>query len=230
MNDERRAMLERVRASLRTGYLPGDALTRDGRAAAPEPDAHLAEMIERFERELKAVGGELLRPGDDDEARRMVVGLIHEAGGGPILAWPDEELPLPGLGDALRVANIERLFTSLSPLPDERRAQLAALDAVQVGLTGASAGLAYTGSIVIRSGSTRPGIASLLPLLHIALLRREDLLPDMAAFFARHAAADLTGPARNLLFITGPSRTADIEMVLTRGVHGPKRLVVVLLV
>ena len=78
-------------------------------------------------------------------------------------------------------------------------------------------------------GPHRARAASLLPETHIALLPIDRLYPSMSAFFAAHAAQNLTTNASNLVFITGPSRTADIEMIITRGVHGPKRLCIVLL-
>jgi L-lactate dehydrogenase complex protein LldG len=81
---------------------------------------------------------------------------------------------------------------------------------------------------VVQSGLHRSRAASLLPETHIALLPSDRLYPTMAAFFAAHSPQALIGQASNLVFITGPSRTADIEMIITRGVHGPKRLCVVL--
>ena len=72
----------------------------------------------------------------------------------------------------------------------------------------------------------RARAASLLPETHIVLLSADRLYPTMAAFFAAHAAQELTTAASNLVFITGPSRTADIERVLTIDVHGPERLIV----
>jgi L-lactate dehydrogenase complex protein LldG len=65
--------------------------------------------------------------------------------------------------------------------------------------------------------------------MHIVLLPTDRLCPTMAAFFAAYSAQELTEPSSNLVFITGLSRTADIEMIITRGLHAPKRLCVVLL-
>ena len=104
---------------------------------------------------------------------------------------------------------------------------LTELDDVRVGLTGAVAGLADTGSLVLVSGPGRGRIASLLPPLHIAMLRVSQLHPTYAAFLAAHPQIEDAGS--NLVLITGPSRTADIEMTLTRGVHGPGEVHVVLI-
>ena len=77
------------------------------------------------------------------------------------------------------------------------------------------------------SGPDRPRLAWLLPARHVALVQVDDVLPDMATFFADPARATLERIA-HLAFVTGPSRTADIELTLTRGVHGPKAVDIVL--
>ena len=61
--------------------------------------------------------------------------------------------------------------------------------------------------------------------MHLAVVRRQDLFFGMGEFFARHDAR-IAGEAA-CTFVTGPSRTADIELTLTLGVHGPGRVVVV---
>ena len=225
MTDGRAAILERVRRSLATAHLPDSSLAWS-RPPAPDSSADQAALLARFAVELQAVGGEFFAPEGDEAARRLVVELIREAGGGPILSWAEGELGLAGLGEALTAAGIavERVHLPSDLAARSTRAQ--DLASPPAGLTGAFAALADTGSLVLLSGPDWPMSASLLPPLHIALLPRAALWPDMVAFLAAHAPHDLIG-GRNLVFITGPSRTADIEMVLTRGVHGPKRLAVV---
>ena len=85
---------------------------------------------------------------------------------------------------------------------------------ILVGVTNAICGLADTGSILIVDGEGDPLKASLLTEIHIAVLRESDILPSLAD------AVHLTRQSKAAVFITGPSRTADIEMSLTIGMHG----------
>ena len=96
-----------------------------------------------------------------------------------------------------------------------------------MGITGAFAGIAESGTIAVVSGAGRSRLASLLAPVHIAVLRADRMYPSLAAFLAAHA--DIAEQGSNLVLITGPSRTADIEMTLTRGVHGPGEVHVVVL-
>ena len=94
-----------------------------------------------------------------------------------------------------------------------------------VGLTGTDYALAETGSLVIlpRRGLSR--LVSLVPPVHIALVRPEEVLESMHdLFLLRRLEYYWQGGemGSNLTFITGPSRTADIEMTIVQGVHGPK--------
>jgi L-lactate dehydrogenase complex protein LldG len=88
---------------------------------------------------------------------------------------------------------------------------------LRVGITRAVCGLADTGSILIVDGEGHPLQASLLPAIHIAVLNASDILPSMGDAIA----LPILRQAKAAAFITGPSRTADIEMSLTIGMHGP---------
>jgi L-lactate dehydrogenase complex protein LldG len=92
------------------------------------------------------------------------------------------------------------------------------------GLTAVDAALAETGSLVVSSGPGRSRMVSLLPPVHIALVPASSLTPDL---FTWTAARGQAVPAA-LTLISGPSKTADIEQTLAIGVHGPKRLIVIL--
>ena len=88
------------------------------------------------------------------------------------------------------------------------------------GITEADLLLPETGTLVLRSSSEKSRAVSLVPRVYLAIVRPEILRVDMRQVFAE--AKDST----YLVFITGPSRTADIELTVTLGVHGPKNLYV----
>lgn len=92
----------------------------------------------------------------------------------------------------------------------------------EIGLTMADYAVAETGTLVLNSGGGRQRLASLTPPHHVVLLQRDRILATLDDLFER-------GFGRTSVLITGPSRTADIEGVLVRGIHGPKRLWVVLI-
>ncbi len=93
-----------------------------------------------------------------------------------------------------------------------------------VGISGAAAALAETGSVVVESGPGRSRLATLLPPVHVALVSVHLLTADLFTWLARRSS----GWPASLTIISGPSKTADIEQTLAVGVHGPKRFVVIL--
>jgi L-lactate dehydrogenase complex protein LldG len=104
-----------------------------------------------------------------------------------------------------------------------------ALAHVDIGLTFAQAALLDSGSLVLVAGPERPRSVSLLPPTHVCLVPRSALAPDVSALpelLSRHR--DSSGQLPSCLnLVTGPSSTADIELVLVRGVHGPGALDIV---
>ena len=91
---------------------------------------------------------------------------------------------------------------------------------VKAGLTGVNAGVAETGTIVLTSGAGHPSSTSLLPDIHIAVLHESDIHKNLPQVFKLQEIQDTS----SYVLISGPSRTADIEMTLTIGVHGPGEL------
>jgi L-lactate dehydrogenase complex protein LldG len=86
-------------------------------------------------------------------------------------------------------------------------------------------GIAETGSLVCTSAGGREVRAGLLPAHHVAIVRREKIFATLEEFFSFCAAA----PPTNITLVTGPSRTADIELTLAIGVHGPEKLDVIVM-
>lgn len=97
----------------------------------------------------------------------------------------------------------------------------------EVGLTGAFAAVAETGTLVLRSGPTHPTTLNFLPDTHIVLLRASQVVGPYEDAWDRLRAA---GPLpRTVNFVSGPSRTADIEQTIQLGAHGPRRLHILLI-
>jgi L-lactate dehydrogenase complex protein LldG len=217
----------------------GAALTAAGTpatAAGTDPET----LTARFCEELEALAGVTYRAKDVHAAADQVVNIVArtEAPGGAsgqprqrgqtrqILGWNIEEIGVPGLAAALSVRGIV-LAPPEVPFEDPDRAEsLGALAELTVGLTGAHAAIAESGSIVLTSGPGRGRLASLLTPLHIAILRRDRIVRNLEDLFAQRPELPTMGS--NCVIITGPSRTADIEMTLSRGVHGPREIHVII--
>jgi len=90
----------------------------------------------------------------------------------------------------------------------------------EVGVTIADMAIAETGSILMSTGPGKPRLTSLTPILHVAIVPRIRIVATMAEAFSRLSD-------RTTVMVTGPSRTADIEGILVRGVHGPGDVVVI---
>ena len=100
-----------------------------------------------------------------------------------------------------------------------------------VGLTAADYAIAETGTIVLSSDEPNALLVSLLPPVHIALVRSSQIAASLDEVISK-VGKERTGrvdPGRSVTLITGPSRTSDVELVLSIGVHGPKELHVIIL-
>jgi L-lactate dehydrogenase complex protein LldG len=103
------------------------------------------------------------------------------------------------------------------------------LSACDVGITECDALVAQTGSVLITSHSAGGRALSVLPPHHVVLARRKQLVPDLPAAFALLKSKYGGGYPSMVSFITGPSRTGDIERILVLGAHGPKKLTILCL-
>ena len=218
------ASLRRSRGAVHGAAHEGEAVA-SAEASSPVPIPQDL-LIERFSAELTAIAGRVHRATTARAAIAAVTALCREHDASRVLAWARQWIGVPGLDEALAASGI---VVDEGWLPDgsERLHRLAALDPIRVGITGAFAGIAESGTVAVVSGPGRSRLASLLAPVHIAVLRADRLYPSLGAFFAAHA--EVAEEGSNLVLITGPSRTADIEMTLTRGVHGPGEVHVVIL-
>jgi len=116
---------------------------------------------------------------------------------------------------------VTELEKAAAPLFPVRAAEFAAAAVTVEEVFGA---VAETGTIVCVSTGGRAVQAGLLPAHHVAIVRRERVFDTLDDLFAAVAGA----PPTNLTLVTGPSRTADIELTLAIGVHGPERLDIIL--
>jgi L-lactate dehydrogenase complex protein LldG len=166
------------------------------------------EPREQFAQELTALGGKLIACKAAD-LPQAVLAFLSERGLAHLLV--DEagaELLQGGL------ALFQKQGVLLTRQPEPR---------LRAGLTGALAGLASTGSLAFAATPGSPLAASLLPEIHLAALKASQIGDDLPAVLR------LLQGCPAAVLVTGPSRTADIEMTLTIGVHGPKELVVFLM-
>jgi L-lactate dehydrogenase complex protein LldG len=207
----REAILNQVRASLgRTQTTPAPPVPPTARIAcrtAGEREAELSLLL----REIVALGGHVRRLDGSADLTAALAELVTAEQVTRALMWQTPELSSLSLAEILA-----GLGVAVLPI-DASLHQIAACD---LGITGVDAALPETGTLLLRSGPDRPRTASLVPRVHLALLTPGALRADLQA--ALNECRDTSCAT----LITGPSRTSDIELTLTIGVHGPKVLYV----
>jgi L-lactate dehydrogenase complex protein LldG len=178
-----------------------------------QPDITPHALKTRFIAEAQKLSCQVHDVNDDEGA---IQAILHILGADTsLMAWDWAHIPVKGLQEALA-------HLTLAEMRDKE---------VRVGLTGADAGLASTGSVVLTSGAGKPRQASLLPNVHVCVLRAQQIIPDLETWFATQRAHGLDNfrHTANAFVISGPSRTADIAMELIMGMHGPRDVHVVLI-
>jgi L-lactate dehydrogenase complex protein LldG len=229
MKDKREQFLSRVKGKLPQAFLPEARSDHPGSFQGysyPQMNLSPEGLVERFTQELQALSGHVYPLADIEQVIPTLLTILSQHQANQLIAWDDVSLGIPWLRRGLIESGITIASSELSPEDEARKIRLAEMDPIVIGLTGAQGGLADTGSIALMSGPGRGRLASLLPPVHIALLPQSRLYPSLPAFLAAHPTVTEIGS--NLVFITGPSRTGDIEMTLTMGVHGPGEVHVII--
>ena len=172
------------------------------------------DRLDDFAQRAEAAGAVVHRLPGPDAALETLVSLAPPDGTAALTAAA--RAAVPGLARALARAGVR-------PADPADRAALAVAG---LGVGVAAAGVAETGSVLLLDLDPADRLAGMLPPVHAVLLDPADIVPGLteAAALLRAAAS---GPAYTSL-VTGPSRTADIERVLTVGVHGPRELHILL--
>ena len=184
--------------------------------------------LERFREEFERVAGVFHKVSSMEEVPGVIRRIAQERSAKSVLSWH------PGaLGLDLRTSlGAEGLSVTVAPDGDPDAASRAshreAAARAEIGVTGVDWALAETGTLIVVSGRGRPRSTSLLPATHVAVFGRDRLVESLEQVGVMLEALHVD-PARSMSgavinFITGPSRTADIELTLTRGVHGPKEV------
>ena len=187
----------------------------------PAAPASPSELLDRFGQAAARIQAVYRRCATPDVARQAVAAVVAERGIRTAARWDHPLLAELGLDEVLAAAGVQvHSPADVAGCP--------ALAAVDLGLTAAEAGVAESGSLVVAAAPDMPRAFSLLPPVHLALVRAGQVVAGMAdipAVLAGLTRADGRLPSA-VHVISGPSCTADIELIKVYGVHGPTTLVI----
>ncbi|MBI5034307.1 MAG: lactate utilization protein C [Chloroflexi bacterium] len=177
---------------------------------APRIPGPTEPEIEKFLKEIATLGacGAQITPAQLSDA---LAELVKKESVRRAVLWNTERLRRLGFVEKLRALGVDLIAT------DADKHIMAQAD---LGITEADFALPETGTLGLLSLPTQPRSVSLLPRVHLAIIHRSAWRADL------HQVFDEAKAHRYLIFITGPSRTSDIELIVTIGVHGPQVLYV----
>jgi L-lactate dehydrogenase complex protein LldG len=195
--------LETIRARL-------NGATRMPLAIPPDWAPVIEDPLDRFATELEAVHGHSHRCAPE-QLPATVAEIVSSYKASRVLLTPEEPLT----SDLERA--VEEAGAQVSWWPEAGRD---AAETADLSVTGAQWGIAETGTVVVSSAPPGGRAPSLLPTVNIAVVAASRVVDTVATLFQRLGA--LSQRPSNLVLVTGPSKTGDIENILVQGVHGPK--------
>ena len=193
----------------------------------------LGELIARFTEEATAVRATVYLVSDKlkfvEEIGALVARICHTAGATEVAVSDSGFIAEMNLPAQLAAQGFSIFAPAAASLDHEQ--MVARLANCGVGLTAADYAIAETGTIVLSSDERNALLGSLLPPVHIALVRSSQIAASLDEVISKVGKERIgrADPSRSVTLITGPSRTSDVELVLSIGVHGPKELHVIVL-
>jgi len=224
MTDTSSAARETILQSIRSNLAASEGIVHIEHAIVPIRGELIQEHearspIERFRERLESVGGHCAIVASEDEGARALAAIVGD------LQSQSAQKRI-ALSDAPLLSNLTRGIAadeiSVCPAPAD-------LFSYDIGITTAQAAIAETGTLVLEAETERHRLVSLLPPIHIAIVCARDIVSTIGDALSLLRENETKQMSRAITFITGPSRTADIELTLTVGVHGPKELHVIVI-
>lgn len=224
MSNSREAILHTIRKGLKGASSEENFTKRNFSNEAQEIQQLIGEqqsnLKSQFISELSNVNTNILETSDETEINKIILNLAEEKKLKSFSIWESQYLKEIKLKRTLKDEGL-KLITA------KNKNRIADSD---IGITEVDYAIADTGTLVLLANKNQPRSVSLLPPIHLAIVREGNLVRNINDLFIilkskLEEGADMTSC---MTFITGPSRTADIELNLTLGVHGPKELNVII--
>ena len=215
MSNARANILAKLRA-----VAPQEPVAIPATDSSPGVELSRADKVARLKRLMENMHAEVIVTDSRNWINKLMDVLRQRSLNGLLYA------PATVLGAALETSWESDLppLVGYDQVVEESRERLFAIDA---GITSTRGAIADVGALILWPDANEPRLMSLAPAVHIAVLKAANIHDSLADAIARERWMD--GMPTNILLISGPSKTADIELVLTFGVHGPKELIVLVL-
>lgn len=229
MNSGRAIILNRIREALRNNPAPRPHTSHSQVEASSEQNGHaqrewlpkvgatIPEQVALFSKISEGLKTEFHRVPTLSAARDIIAKLAADNGWKKIATHSHHDTDAVLEGISLPVVKTEKGYS----LDD--------LESCEAGVTGCEVLIAQTGGIMVSVESSGGRALSVLPPHHVVIARTSQMVPDLTAAFIHVKRRYGKLFPSFMSFITGPSRTGDIERILVLGAHGPKRLTVILL-
>jgi L-lactate utilization protein LutC len=224
VNISRENFLDRVRQAVSTGNRPGAGVTIEPRGQTGFQGAAV-DQVQHFRDQFTSVGGFFHLVADGASCLQKILEVLRAKSAKRILLAGGKLLSQLNLGGHLKDFGFEVI--SVDRLTPETCSE--AFFTADIGLSGVEYLVAETGTLVLQTNPDEPRSISLLPPIHVAIAERKKIVDDLFDLFESSDGKVVQAMPSCITFVTGPSKTGDIELRLVTGVHGPGEIHLILM-